>query len=88
MGGRNLPFFITIIIMVGSGMLDGLNGLFNFFIGCVIVAILGVAYFLFSMFIDIVDDKEIISTKPIIPELRLTITENKVDTLYIYRLKK
>jgi hypothetical protein len=30
-------------------------------------------------------DDYIVSTKPIIPEIKLTITNNTIDTLYVYR---
>ncbi len=57
-------------------------------IGCVlIIAVLGTiiivgsaSYFLFSR-------DEIVSKKPLVPEIRLVIKNNKVDTLYVYKVK-
>jgi hypothetical protein len=37
--------------------------------------------------ISLVDDNIITSNKPLIPAIQLKITDNKVDTLYIYKLK-
>lgn len=37
--------------------------------------------------ISLVDDNIITSNNPLIPAIQLKITDNKVDTLYIYKLK-
>ena len=74
--------------MVGSGMLKGLDGIINFFIGCFIVAVIGIVYALWSWYHIVHMKTEIISTHKIIPALKLTIKENKVDTLYIYKQEK
>lgn len=74
--------------MVGSGMLKGLDSIFNFFIGCFIVAVLGIIYAVYSLGLVIWGDEVIVSSHKIVPELQLTIKNNKVDTLYVYKLKK
>jgi hypothetical protein len=74
--------------MVGSGMLKGLDVIFYMaLIGVIMLALSGLygAYKLWDYYNG---DEEIISPHKIVPELKLTITENKVDTLYIYKLKK
>lgn len=58
-------------------------------IGCVIVmaiavtavVVLGGSYFIFS-------SDEIVSKKPITPEIRLVTDGKKVDTLYVYKNEK
>lgn len=74
--------------MVGPGMFNGLNGIFNFFIGCFIAAIIGAIYGLYSLFAYYYSDIEIVSDKKLVPELRLTIKENKVDTVYVYKQER
>ena len=74
--------------MVGSGMLNGLNGIFYMaLIGIIMLALSGV-YGAYKLWDHYNGDEEIISTHKIIPELRLTVKENKVDTLYIYKQEK
>lgn len=67
--------------MVGSGMFKGLGELI---IGLFVVALLSVlsliglgVYFLFA------PDK-VVSERPITPELKITVENNRIDTLYIY----
>lgn len=68
-----------------DGIGNALQGLFEMTIVFFIIAILGVGYFLYNIF---GNDDELVSKTIIIPELKLTIKNNKVDTLYVYKLKK
>ncbi len=47
-------------------------------IGVVIVGILWVIFSLFS-------SSDIVTDKPLTPELKITVENNKIDTLYIYK---
>lgn len=70
--------------MDGSIIGAGLNTLFNMFIAFVILAILGVAYFSYSVF----KTKEIrTTTKPTI-SWELKSKGQTVDTVWIYKFEK
>lgn len=64
-----------------------MNRLSEMFKGLLIIAIIGIlgtlgfgSYFIFSA-------KEIESDKLLVPEIRLEVRGNKIDTVYVYREK-
>ncbi len=69
----------------GNGLAAFFNSIFVLLIVFFILAVLGVGYALYNW---LWKDVEIVSHKKLVPELRLTVTENKVDTLYIYKEQK
>lgn len=71
-----------------DGIGNGLAHIFNFLIVCFFVAIAGIIYAGYTAWDAVWGDVEIVSPVAIKPELRLTIKNNKVDTLFVYKLKK
>jgi hypothetical protein len=73
--------------------MDGFGDAFaNFFKGIIIiavvsfiVAVIGMGYICYSYFFK---DNSITSDKLIVPEIKLIVKDNKVDTLYIYKQTK
>ncbi len=70
----------------GQGFANALSWVFYLAILGVILGAFNVCYIGYKYIVGF--DEVITSPHKIVPELKLTITENKVDTLYIYRLKK
>lgn len=68
-----------------EGIGAGLQSFFNFAIVCFILAICGICYFIYSI---LDKDGEIVSPTRITPELQLIVKDNKIDTLFVYKLKK
>jgi hypothetical protein len=68
-----------------DGFGDMFAQVFNFLIGCFIVAVLGVIYFFYTL---IFSKEEVVTEKKIVPEMKLIIKDNKVDTLWIYKQQK
>ena len=72
--------------------MDGLGNAFaSFFTGiiitavvCFILAVAGLGYFGYNVFFK---EKEVITDKKLVPEMKLIIKNNKVDTLWIYKQK-
>lgn len=60
-----------------------LDALFRFLFVCMIIAILGLGYFLYTILWP--RGKRIESKELLVPEMRLTTDGKKVDTIYIYR---
>ena len=72
--------------MVGSGMF---NGLMETFVALLVIAVVSVVawigYGAYCLFWD--DDRvEVISSRPIVPEIRYATDGKKIDTLYVYAL--
>lgn len=67
---------------------SALEGFFTLFFIVFIVAIIGIIYGAYSFYTQTWGTIEIVSAQIIQPELKLTIKNNKVDTLYVYKLKK
>ena len=70
--------------MVGPGMFDGLaKGLITFVIACVMLS----SVITFGI-VKLIQKSEIITTTPLKPDrIEIIKTDNKVDTLYIYKIK-
>jgi hypothetical protein len=45
------------------------------------LGIMGILWVIFSLF----SSSDIVTDKPLTPELKLTVENNKIDTLYIYK---
>lgn len=72
---------VRYLIMVGSGMLNGLaSGLIT--IGILIVVVIWGGWEIIDYFF--IDDA-IKVTEPIIPDIEIIVNDNVVDTLYVYR---
>lgn len=69
--------------MAGSDLGEGIGCLFRAIMILLVAAALGAVYFVYSVY---VPDK-LESPYPITPTKQLIIKDNKVDTLYIYKLK-
>ncbi len=69
----------------GDALGNFFQGVFILLIVCFIAAVLGIGYFVYSWFFK---EESIITNKIIVPEMKLIIEDNKVDTLYIYKLEK
>lgn len=68
--------------MVGNGMFNGLNSFINFVIIVIIVLLIISLYAIYDwIFIEAV----IKTTERLVPELEITVKNNVIDTLYVYR---
>ncbi len=70
---------------LGSALGDFFQGIFVLLIVCFILAIFGVGYAVYSWFFK---EETVITSKKIVPEMKLIIKDNKVDTLWIYKQVK
>lgn len=74
--------------MVGADMLKGLEYVFYMaLIGVILIAIVAI-YGGYKLFNHYYGEEVITSSKRINPELQLIVKDNKVDTLFVYKLKK
>lgn len=56
--------------------------------GCLIaVAVISVVGFLFLLVFNLFSAEEIESKEIIVPKIKLEINDNKVDTIYVYKIK-
>ena len=69
-------------------MLKGLDVIFYMALVGVIMLALSGLYGVYKLWDYYNGDKEIVSSHKIVPELKLTIKDNKVDTLWIYKQVK
>jgi hypothetical protein len=72
--------------MDGSFLGDALSTFFKVVVIMGILLLMSGVYIIYNWYVS--KDYEMISSKKIVPELRLTIKDNKVDTLFVYKLKK
>jgi len=73
--------------MVGSGMFDGLQYIFYVAILGVVLFIGAIVYGGYKFYEHYYMERTMVSEQRIVPELRLTIKDNKVDTLFVYKFK-
>ncbi len=64
----------------GQGLAEAFGCMIGTIVICVICIVGFVCYLVFSR-------DEIVTKKPIVPEIRLVTDGKKVDTLYVYKIK-
>jgi hypothetical protein len=70
----------------GQGFADALKWIFYLAILGIVLGGINVGYIGYKYLVGF--DEEIVSPHRITPKLKLNVKDNKVDTLYIYKLKK
>jgi hypothetical protein len=70
----------------GNGFADAFKWVFYLAILGVVLGGFSVCYFAYKYVVGF--DEEIVSPNKIVPEIQLSVKDNKVDTLYVYKLKK
>lgn len=63
---------------------SGLREMFGCLVSVAVVWVLGVLYLLFLFFFG---ENKIESKKLITPEIRLEVVDNRIDTVYVYKVK-
>ena len=74
--------------MAGNDLGEAFGCLAKIILLLTVLTVFGMGYFFYNIYFKQKKDKELVSPTILISEKQLIIKNNKVDTLYVYKLKK